>query len=501
MSVAPIGGLQPERPVRVSPPPRTEEPVDRVTLGSAPELFKVLQRPPAGTSPARNGAPVVVVHGTLAEAVDIERYHEAALDLGHPSDLTTYPQIRDGKLVKESARAVSETVNTSRQQVLRDNLARLEGSLDRPEELRRHFLLDRSPRAEALVPRLPDVVRRMKPLAEGSAEDFSTRAAAVEADLARELEPVLGAQAAKGAAELVESLAPRAILVGHSMGGFVAYALAVNPQGLEGADAGAGVGTALILSSPIRDGLQSPQPPGLSNWPFELVDRHVLAPAEALPPWSWVKDNPVLGPIYEFNKAFTKAAMAAQTDMWTALSLPFIYADKPGYRDVAEGSDFLARHMQGRPVPAGTSVVAITSPDDQVVEEHRSLAPDSPNAHNLSVRVPITSEDLRRDPKRHKGILAHRRMTAFPMEHQAEFREHFLLNPRQVPRLLDPANHDGMRWSCAAALLDEVSRDPRFLDAPEWKPALEALTALAREDMPFLDSPSQVAQKVLLARK
>ena len=473
--------------------------MDRVTLGGTPDLFKVLRRPPAEAPPARNSAPVVLVHGTRAEAVDIERYNDAALQLGHPSELSTYPEIRDGSRVEESARAVSAVVNSSRQAILRDQLARLEGSLDKPEELRKHFLLDRSPLAEQLLARLPDLVGRMKPLAEGPSEGFSTRAAALEASLARELEPLMGARAGKGAAELVESLAPRAILVGHSLGGFVSYTLAVNPEGLEGADAGLGVGTTLLLSAPIRDGMSRPQPPGLTNWPYGLLERNVLTPLEQLPPMAWVVSHPVLGPLYQVNKDFTRAAMATGTDLWTALASPFLFLQHPAYDQVAEGSEFLTRHVQGRPVPAGTSVVALTSPEDQVVEDHRSTAPEAPNAHNLSVRIPVTAEDLRRDRTRTEGILAHRKMTAFPMEHRAEFREKFLVNPREVPRLLDPANHDGLRWSCTAALLEEVRRNPRFMEGEAWAPAREALQAVAGEAMPFLDSPSAVARQVLEA--
>lgn len=491
-----------------------EGPVDRVDLGvDRPVKRMAVTFPPKGAPTPRNAPPVVLVHGARAEAVDIENYHGAALQLGFASDLSTYPPVRDGRPIAESATLVTERVNDARVAVARKNLERFEPLLGDPAKLREAFEFDSrlspDPAAEGMAALLPEAVTAVRDLVSlpdaDAKRSFSTRARAVTEGLAERVAATgFGAQAGpeqrkmlcrKVALEIMETLAPRAVLIGHSMGGFVSYSMIVNPADPAGSrefssDGGNGVSVAVILSSPIGKGLKWPLPPGLRDWPFDLLDRHLLTPLENIPPGKWIAQNPLTGPMYRFNKSVLKTVMGLQNQFWTAMATPFLFTEHPGYPQVMEGSDFLREQLAGRPVPPDVSAVTVTSPKDGVVEQHRSLAPDLPNAHNLDAEVVVTTDDLRRDPTRNAPILAHRRMAAFPLEHLAEFRQEFMQNPKEAPRLLDPANADGLRWSTLAAL-QELD-----LSGPEWAATREAIRRVAAEGLPFADSPSALAQQL-----
>lgn len=508
-----IGGVQVGR--QAARGGGAEGPVDRVDLGvDRPVRMMAVTFPPKGAPTPRNAAPVVLVHGTRAEAVDIQDYHGAALQLGHASDLSTYPPVRDGRPIAESATMVTEKINEARVAVARRNLEAFEPLLRDPARLREAFEFDSGlsadPAAERIAGLLPEAVQGVRALVDAPEEErrssFSTRARGLTERLAGKVaETGFGAAETperrsmlcrKVALEIVETLAPRAILIGHSMGGFVAWSMVVNPQEPGGgrdfsSDGGNGVSLAVLLSSPIAKGLKHPLPPGLRDWPFDLLDRHLLTPLENMPPGSLIAQNPLTGPMYRFNKSVLKTVMGLQNQFWTALATPFLFAEHPGYPQVMEGSEFLREQLAGRPLPADVSAVSVTSPKDGVVEQHRSLAPDQPNAHNLDAEVVVTSEDLRRDPTRNEPILAHRRMTAFPLEHRAEFRAELMQNPKEAPRLLDPANADGLRWSTLAAL-QELD-----LSGARWGPTREAIARVAAEGLPFADSPSALAKRLL----
>ena len=185
------------------------------------------------------------------------------------------------------------------------------------------------------------------------------------------------------------------------------------------------------------------------------------------------------------------------SDMSATFTNPIIHAMKPGYKQISEGSDFIKKYLDNKKVPDGTTAIAITNRFDGVSEDYRSRVDESqPNAHNLDAEVKITEEELKK-PKSSQATLAHMKMGSYPFEHGDEFRKEVMENPDYIPRLLDPANYDGVRWKTLTVLLQDLSKTPGFLNKPEFAPALEKIKDVAAEKLPFKDSPSFIAQKIL----
>ena len=486
-------------------------------------IYKALEQP-GGNMEARNRTPVVIVHGTMATEKGIENYKKAALDTGHPVDLKTYMTIKDGHLLEESGQILSQQINEDRVQSTGWNLQQLNKIKNHPDKLKEFFKLDSNLYGDAdkstdqifkLLPGVIDELNGIMKLPESELkETFSTRVLNVENALTDKVSGTsFGSQevnskkreeiCGKVSREIINSIAPRVILVGHSMGGFLSYTQALNPrQSVEDKDAfrydgGNGISTIMTLSSPIKTGLRNPLPRALYDLSFDIMERHYLNPFENTAGMQFSMMNPFFAAWYSTSKEMTKQMYREATKASAAMMNPIIYAQKPGYKQITEGSDFVKNYLLNKKVPEGITAIAVTSRDDGVSEQELSRIDDSvPNAHNLDAEANVRPEELTEfiytEPS-----MAHIKMAKQPTEHWQEFILESMEDPGKIPQLLHRSNDDGFRWNCLQVILNDVKKDPDFLEKPEFENALNSIRDVAEERLPFTDSPSYVAKQIL----
>ena len=470
---------------------------------SAPRAPKEgLEFPKDDVELARNNRPVVLLHGTLVEKDGIEAYRDFALASGHPVSHKTYQSITKGGRIEKSTELASQEVNLSRAEVARKNLENLK-DLDRAGlqtafQLNSELYGQSDPSVALTLDRLPAVLSSVDELLsqdEGAISDkLSGQLLRLEADFAKQLAEagVEGKKASGIADEVLDTVAPKAILIGHSAGGFVAQNMVVNPELTPDDDeftydGGTGIAEALIISSPIEKGLNKPSPPGIAELPFYRYDKNVLQPLEKLPPASIALMNPFISAAYHTNKSLLKSLSAASFMLTASLTGPLTYTLRPGNEQVEEGSEFFKNRVQDKPIPEGVSVITFTSPLDRLVLEDRAaLETDESNGHSFSVDLGVTDEDLIRE----RPTWTHVLMAERPNEFEQQFNDAVNTDEGRLVRLLDSANDEGVRHRALSMLQEET----KILNSPNVQGALEKVAA---ERLPFEDSASFLAYQLL----
>lgn len=480
----------------------TEAPRKRSGAAAPEKPAEGLEFPRDGVELARNARPVILLHGTLVEKEGIAAYRDFSLRQGHPVDYRTYPSITKGNPIEESAVLASQNINRARMEIAGKNLEKLSGADSK--KIESFFQLDANlygahdkdadAAQKLLSPLLDEVAGILKE--DGLEHTFSGKLKDVQARLAGRLQSarVTDDKASKMAAELVDSLAPKAIVVGHSAGGYVGYTLTVNPELTPDKDpftydGGNGIAEMLSLSAPIGKGLPTPAPPGILGLGFYNVDANVLRPIENLPGSQLTLLNPLFNFGYHAWKGLAKQAFYVANYVTIGLTNPLTHKLRPSNAQVEENSEFFNSYLKDKPIPEGVSVIAVTSPLDQLSQAERSMVDASkPNAHNFSADLRVSEADL----KRERPTWSHVIMTEKPDAFKEQFAEH-LLDPATLDKVLHPSNDDGVRYEALQMLAAELKTNPKALTRSLRK----ALQTVASERAPFKDSPSYLAQQIL----
>lgn len=486
----------------VTPPVR---PTRSRTMNTA--SASVLEFPHDNVEPARNSRPVVLLHGTLVEKEGIAAFRDYALRAGHPVNHRTYQSITKGERIEKSAELASRQVNLSRSEVARRNLENLEGK--NPEELKAAFSLDASlygshdPDVETILTHIPSLLENLGKLVRQPEEDrangLSGQLKELEKDFSGRLKkdglPLDKAKAV--VRELVDTVAPKAIVVGHSAGAYVAYAMAVNPESTPDQDpftfdGGNGVGEVVVISGPIRSGLPKPAPTGVADLPFYNWENTMLRPFEQLPPMNLMLGIPGVGLAYNTTKELMRGASRLGFMATAQLTTPLIHFMRPGNAQVEEGSSFFRNYVQDKEIPNETSVIAITSPLDRLAEEERSkLETDQLNGHTFSVDLQVSEKQVQEE----RPTWAHVIMVDKPDSFKQQFATHLRNNPDALARFLDQANDDGVQHEALSMARLKIESDPDYLKRqPEL---MSAMQKLAEEKLPFSDSPSYLAHQLI----
>jgi hypothetical protein len=502
-----------------SPAMHTGAPSSIMFLAAPPSMKDISFPGLSSSMNARNDVPVVIVHGTMASEKSIQKYKDAVLAEGHPADIFTYLSIKEGEPLEKSGQLISEHVNTIRMSVARRHLEKLAPFKDDLEGLKKALLMrndlygSKDEKVDKVAALVPGLIDKLQNVLKGDEKDltrsFSGKTRELEAGLSTEIRKTGFAGgdkqiAGKVAAEIMDSIAPKAALIGHSMGGFVSYAMALNPKGkgdkndIFHYDAGNGISTVITLSSPVGKGVKKPLPKGLENMMFDLADKNMLQPMENTPGMQLSELNPFFNMWYSSSKAMMREAYRQSMIIGATMSNPMVYLMKPGVEEISEGSSFIKNYVQDKKIPDGVTIIAASNKEDGISEQDRSQVDESqPNAYNFDAKVTITAEDMK-DPMAIRPAMAHIKMAQYPFEHGEEFRQEVLENPKQIPRLLDRSNYDGIRWKCLATLSRDLDSKPDLFESPEFKPALEKIRDVAAESLPFTDSPSFIAKQILL---
>ena len=464
-----------------------------------------LEYPPDGVEPARDQRPVVLLHGTLVNKDGIASYRDFALRSGHPVSHRTYGSIKNGDRIEDSTELASKEVNRSRAEIATKNVQRFAEMTD--DQLQEAFQLDGGlygsydSDVEVIKGRLADFNQRV-------AQTLDQKPEKIESGLSGQLKKLesgfvdtlsqdgLSEQKASGVArEIMETIAPKAVVIGHSAGGYIAHTLALNPeltpdQDKFTYDGGNGVGEVLVLSAPIGGGLPKPAPPGIAELPFYNYENTFLRPVENLPVSKLMLKNPLVESTYNTTKGLLRAAARLQFMMITQMTSPIVYAARPGNRQVEEGSEFFETYIKDKPIPEGVSIIGFTSPHDRLSQEERSrLVTEQPNGHTLSVDLGVTEEDL----KRERPTWAHVIMAEKPDSFKAQFQVYLQNDAEAVGRILHRDNDDGVRYEALQMVEQSIGQAPETL-TPRLRRSLEKVAA---EAMPFRDAPSAVASSIL----
>lgn len=456
---------------------------------------------------ARNSRPVVLLHGTLVQKEGISAYNDFALQSGHPVNHKTYSTITHGGRIEKSTEIASQEVNRSRAEVALKNLSNFK-ELDRDGlkaalHLDSHLYGQVDPSVEIALDLLPSVLHQVEALVSQPQEQvlrkLSGQLKTIEAELSGrfQAEGVVAPKSKQMAAELLDSIAPKAIVIGHSAGGYVAHNMAVNPESTPDEDpftydGGNGIGEVLVLSSPIQEGLNKPAPPGVAGLPFYNFDKAVLRPLEKLPTTQLAMLNPLFNGLYNTGKAWMKSLSAANFMLAAQLTGPATYMARPGNAQVEEGSEFFTTYIKDKVIPDGVSVLTFTSPLDQLSQEKRSaLITEQPNGNTFSVDLGVSQEDIQRE----RPTWTHVIMTEKPAEFQRQYSEHIVQDSKSLARLLDERNDEGVRHQALSVIQQQVTQNPGLLESrPELRTALEQVAA---ERLPFTDSASYLAHQLL----
>jgi hypothetical protein len=204
----------------------------------------------------------------------------------------------------------------------------------------------------------------------------------------------------KMAAELMDSLLPKAVVLGHSAGGFSAYTLALNPRrAMEDNDpfrydAGDGVSMSVVLSAPVGQGMERPAPPAVLDLAFARYDKSVLTPMEQNPFHQTALHNPFYRAGYANLKQMSRLAWRNGLLGMTMINSPLLHAVRPGYEQVMEDSDFFQNHIDDRQLSDDHTAISVSTPQDGIVPPERTLLDETqPNLHNLSVELNFSPDD------------------------------------------------------------------------------------------------------------
>ena len=490
---------------------------------SAPtiQVTRSLVEPTVGQ--ARHNRPVVLVHGTMSEASSIAPFVEPTVQDGHPTDLNTYLTIKEGDHLQESGQLISREVNNDRMQIARKNIQELNGfggDLDKIQgflKMGDSLYGDSDPAVARVASLLPDVIGKISSTLDMGTnklrDSFSLRMKNIETDLAQGVQEAgFGSDikdvdkrkevCGKVAANVMDAIAPKVVLIGHSMGGFVSFIMAVNPKDKlsdkspYSYDAGNGISTVITLSSPVKSGVKTPLPAGLTNYAYDSWQK-AAAPMEGMPGMQFALMNPVFSFWYSAQKELSKQVMGAMTDASAAMTNPMTYAMKPGVEQISAGSDFIHKYLEGKGTPSDITSIAFTNKLDGISEADRSVMDDSqPNAFNVDMPISIPPEMLKK-PGSTQAAAGHLIMSKIPLEEGEQCQKQLLENPEVMPKVLGRNNNDGVRYECLKLLEQKVKADPTYLDQPEMKAVVPALQEVASEKLPFEDSPSFLAAEIL----
>lgn len=494
--------------------------------------------------------PYILIHGTIVKEDSMFSLRDFLQPKVRNLDLQYYPNITDGKKMEDCGQDVSKNVNRVRIDTTKDKLKDLKKIKDDPEQLKKHFGITKDACSkdcdtEQIVRLLPDVITEIEAIAKRGKKDllesFSTRVKAVELKLADQLQQTdfgnhdkanKKSICEKAAAEIIDVIAPKAVLVGLSMGGLVAHIMALNPkevafdekgqlkdQSKFTYDAANGIAIYSSLGAPVENGTDMDSA-GMREARFDWCDETMLRPIEKFwggllslcPPWLVGKA------IFKYNAL----DFSLKNDI-KPLSNPDHLKEKPALVQMTRDSDFLREYVIGKHAPAGVSNLSYYHPADKFMDiDCVKLNENHANNHNIRVNFDITDEvvdkarsnlsvgeamiatmqmlcgqgiNLKKGQEMIKSLYAHEVVPLEPQEFLKSFEESVLNNPEQSIKMLDLSNSDTLRSQCLDVILKHVQQNPAYLnDKPQL---LETIKQVRTEQMPFESSPSYKAGQIL----
>lgn len=270
---------------------------------------------------------------------------------------------------------------------------------------------------------------------------------------------------------ILDQLAPRVVLVGHSLGGFVGNRVLLDSQANH-------IGMVLSLGSPLN---------GINL--FRITDNHV--------------PQRLAHSMHRFEDQLQR--------LWPALAQM-----RAGSREVQD--------IQNAPQPFDTTSISIANPQDELVQPHEArFQPQQPG--RLQILVQPLESTMRRllDPM-HRALLRLMEVNPFVylsrrlvtdsqtfsgIRHHCGLVEHFdtywpqdgdmirqVMIPERLSRLLDQTHYEPMRYRVLELLHDRLQEHPE--EAEQYRPLQGQLAAISQQQaLPLSNDTAEKAQAVL----
>lgn len=459
--------------------------------------------------------PYIFVHGTTLSKESIEPCYKAMKKSGFKAYLECYPSITKGEQIEKSGLEVSKTVNNKRIAQTRINLKALNKIKDDPGKLKKFLgITATGTDINKILDFIPEIIEKLNTIINEQDLNlcFSTHTKLIEEQLTEKILQTNYANnntdnkdviCKKIAERIMNVITPKAVLVGHSMGGFVSYAIALNPkENLNDDDpfhydAGNGIATVITLCSPIKSGVPYPLPPTFSNLTWDLLEEDYFADMD-----NYVEkfSDPITNYWYNLWKGINKSILKSTSDTMAHGMNENIYLTKPGFKQITEGSTFIKKYIENKTVPEGITAISYYSPDDGIaVEECCKLDESKSNNHNISIDIEVSKEELKKAKKEDRQMtrshLAHRLVALSPGKCNKAFEEKLIGEPNWAIALLNNKNSDSIRYKALQFINKQIEKDPKFLNNNQI--LKNKIQEVASERMPFKASPSTLAQNIL----
>jgi hypothetical protein len=492
--------------------------------------------------------PYVLVHGTLAKEDTLFGLRNFLKSQVHSIDLTSYPMITKGDPIEVSVQEVSKNVNKSRIAVAKEKLEELKNIKDDPRQLRSHFGIYQSGKdydTGKLVKLIPDVIKDIEAITKRDQKDllesFSTRVKAVEQKLSDQIKKTgfgnwdkanKDKLCNKAAEEIIEAIAPKAVLVGHSMGGLVVHAMVLHPKKVDfnhkgelkdkdpmTFDAGNGVGLSIGMESPLENGVNLDSR-GMRDARYDWCNETIIKPVEKA--WGgllsfcfpWLMGKAMFKQNCE-NFSYENDIKPSQN--------PEVVKKFPSTEQMIKDSDFYKKYVIGHHAPEGVSSLSYYHTDDKFLDlDAAKLNESHANNHNIRINFDITDDILHKarnnlsvseamtavmqmlggqglklteEQKMIKSLYAHNILSFQPQEFRKSFEEVVSNNPNEAIKMLDLSNSDNLRRQCLDVIYKKVMNEPDFLNNKAR--LLEKIKQVSAEKVPFENSPSYRADQIL----
>lgn len=503
----------------------------------------------SGRYRAPHNDPIILVNG-VGFGVDKDNGEVVKFikeQIGPTVRMNKYKNIIDQGRMEVSGQIVSEDVNKARVEATKTNLAELSKIKGNPDELADYFAIDArftdKKSADTLMGMVPGTIEKIEKITKmgpkALATEYSTRVKKVEDELAASLKktdfgnwnPEQKEKICKIAAgEITNAIAPKAMMVGHSAGGFISRMMVLNPKkNLSDKDpfhydAGNGINIVSAMSSPQEEGVRKPCPSVLENTGFDIYKAMVLEPMEKIVkpiqdavagniqrskksanPYERLmatgmqSANSIAKMQYDLMQSGLKAWNSMATNATMTMMTPMTDATMPGTKQIARGSDFIKQYVKGKSAPDGVTCTSVSHPQDGFLDDGIALLNEKhKNNHNLVIQDPIKDADVQ--AARDKGAVF---MTAATLAHYATMGDagsKALLNkvqkdPDWVVSTLDSKNAEAYRKQCLDVILDQYNdNDAYFKDKPQL---LEKIKEVSKEGVPVKTSASFKASFIL----
>lgn len=430
----------------------------------------------------RKESPVIFIHGLGVYGDSLKKFSGFAQEAGYQVKIEDYENINNTGSTDASAHLISKDINESRRDATIKQLSEISQIISNEEDLQKFFKVDPSLQREKKA-KLTSIIKEIvndahEVLNNYNDQSFSSNMKSVEQSLKEKIKnsDIINCKnesddydllCTKAASDIMETISPKALIVAHSMGAFVANTVILNPDSYDG---GNGIASALLISGAVN-GKRMSATESLVAREYDATEKNggtnKLTRNEAIN---------AAGQIYQYLENYLKKQYEA-------------------LENAHNKSKFFKEKIAGKKPPNNLTVISAYDTKDVVVEASDSkLDLSQNNLHNIEFNRPSTEKE-KNNPNAHLNVLIHLKTAASPDLVGQQFVRNILTNSQYAVRAIDKANNESFRYTTLKLLAKQEEKQPGFL--MKQNGVVKKLREVAAEGLPFTDSPSYLAGQIL----